>query len=458
MTGEPAIADGPADGLPARRAGLRRLAGRAGWNLTDQLLSAVTNVVLTFVVARTVNDEDRFGAFSTALLIFYLLIGVERALVGQVMGIRHSDVPADRMRGVAADGLGTIATLGVAAGALVALAGWIIGGLVGPPLIAVGVVMPGLLLQDTCRMIFFAQAMPKLAAANDAVWAVVQFSVIGLLIATGQANPWSLVLAWGGAALVCVGLALLQLRVLPRPRAGAAWCREHRDLVGYLLPETLLTSGGLQATTLVTGKIVGVRGVGSFGGAQRLLGPLGMVGAAVMTFAMPEISRRKSLSARTRWRFAVALSVLMTVVSLMYVAALLLLPDSVGQTLFKASWHGVRSVLLPMGLFSTVAGACLGPALVIIAMGRARQTFWLTVLEAPLVLTLMPVGALLDGAPGAAWGQFVAQAIQLPFWFWQLHRVLRMPAPTAPGSGSADGDVATAGRSAKGRVRGPGLA
>jgi O-antigen/teichoic acid export membrane protein len=435
VIGEPANVDGPAPApaapepaTPAAGRGLRRLAGRAGWNLADQVLSALTNVALTFVVARTVDDEDRFGAFSTALLIFYLLIGVERALVGQVMGIRHSDVPADRMRRIAADGLGTIATLGVVGGALTAMVGWFVGGLVGPPLIAVGVVMPGLLLQDTCRMIFFAQAMPKLAAVNDALWAVVQFSVIGLLIAAGLANPWSLVLAWGGAALLCVGLALLQLRVLPRPGASAAWCREHRDLVGYLLPETLLTSGGLQATTLVTGKIVGVRGVGSFGGAQRLLGPLGMVSAAVMTFAMPEISRRKTLSSRTRWRFAVALSVLMTLASLLYVAALLLLPDSVGHMLFKASWTGIRSVLLPMGLFSTVASACLGPALVIIAMGHARRTFWLTVLEAPLVLTMMPVGAVLGGAPGAAWGQFVAQAIQLPFWFWQLHRVLRLPA------------------------------
>lgn len=68
-----------------------------------------------------------------------------------------------------------------------------------------------------------------------------------------------------------------------------------------------------------------------------------------------------------------------------------------------------------MGLFSTVAGTCLGPAFVIIAMGHARKTFWMTVLEAPRVLTLMPMGAVMGGASGAAWGQFAAPACNCPF-------------------------------------------
>ena len=60
-------------------------------------------------------------------------------------------------------------------------------------------------------------------------------------------------------------------------------------------------------------------------------------------------------------------------------------------------------------------------------MGQAKRMFRLTVLAAPLVLTLMPVGAVLGGAPGAAWGQLAAQVVQIPFWFWTLHRTLRQP-------------------------------
>jgi hypothetical protein len=183
-----------------------------------------------------------------------------------------------------------------------------LGGEVGPPLIAVGCVMAPLLMQDTARMIFFAQSRAELAAINDALWAVVQFTAITVLIAVGTANTWSLVLAWGSAAAVCVLLALAQLRTLPRPQAAAGWVSTHRDLVGYLLPETLLTSGGLQASILLVGKIVGVLGVGALRAAQVLLGPLGIVGSAVMSFALPEISRRRQMSAQMRWRAGLGLA------------------------------------------------------------------------------------------------------------------------------------------------------
>jgi O-antigen/teichoic acid export membrane protein len=413
---------------PGRRSRLawgRAMLGRASWNLVDQVLSALTNVALTFTVARLVNDADKFGAFSTAMLIFYFMIGIEGALVSSVMGIRHSDTTDAEMSVVAGRGLGAVAVLGAASGLAAVIAGLMIGGVVGPPLIAVGVLMPGLLMQDTCRGIFFAQSRPLLATINDAVWAVVQFSLIGLLAITGFARPWTLVVAWGIAAAVGVVLAMVQLRTVPRPSAFVSWVRQHGDLVGYLLPETLLSSGGLQASTLVTGKIVGISGIGAFGGGQRLLGPLGMVAGAVSSFALPEISRRKNTSARKRWYAAVAVSVLMTVVSLMYVGILVMLPDFIGRELFKASWDGVRSVLLPMGLFSTVAGTCMGPAMVVIAIGQAKRSFRLTLMEFPLILTLMPIGAFMGGAPGAAWGQFVAQAVQVPFWFWTLRKALR---------------------------------
>jgi hypothetical protein len=39
----------------------------------------------------------------------------------------------------------------------------------------------------------------------------------------------------------------------------------------------------------------------------------------------------------------------------------------------------------------------------------------------------MPLGAVQDGAPGAAWGQLTAQAAQISFWFWTLHRTLHQP-------------------------------
>jgi O-antigen/teichoic acid export membrane protein len=300
-----------------------------------------------------------------------------------------------------------------------------VGGLLGPALMAVGLTMAPLLMQDAARMIFFAQGHPARAALNDAVWAVVQFTVIGVLAANGTAGTGTLTLAWGGSAAVCVVLALVQLRTVPRPMETAGWIRQHRDIVGYLLPDNLLTSGGLQASTLLVGKLVGLKGVAAFRGGQVLLGPLSIVSSALMAFATPELSRRPYLTTRTRWRIALGAGGLVTVVSLAYMAVLLLLPDAVGTWLFPGSWEAADSVLLPMSLFVTVAGLSLGPALMIIAMGQAKRTFRLTLVETPLVLVLMPLGAVLDGAPGAAWGQFAAAALVTPLWFLALRQALR---------------------------------
>jgi hypothetical protein len=84
---------------------------RAGWNVADQALSALTNVVLSFIVARNV-DADGFGAFSVAFLVFSLLIGAERSLVGGPLSMRHSHedralqhLTVPRPRHLAGDGL-----------------------------------------------------------------------------------------------------------------------------------------------------------------------------------------------------------------------------------------------------------------------------------------------------------------------------------------------------------------
>jgi O-antigen/teichoic acid export membrane protein len=421
---------------------VRRLLQRAGWNLADQVLSALTNAALTIVIARTVDDDGKLGAFSVAFLLFCFLIVVERALVGQVVGIRHSDETPEDMRVVAGRGLGTVLVLGVVSGAILVGAGAWIGGLVGPALMAVGLTMAPLLMQDSARMIFFAQGHPARAALNDAVWAVVQFSAIAVLARTGTASTWSLVLAWGGAAAVCVLLAMVQLRAVPRPLATVGWIRQHRDIVGYLLPDNLLTSGGLQASTLFVGKMVGLGGMAAFRGGQVLVGPLGIVGSALMGFATPELSRRPHLTPRARWRIALGTGAAVGVVSLAYTLVLVMLPESVGTWLFRSSWDDAKSVLLPMALFVSVAGVSLGPALMLIAMGRTKLTFRVTVVETPLVLLLMPLGAWLDGAPGAAWGQFVAGAAVTPLWFATLRKALREP--VAPVEAPAGSDPAAA--------------
>ncbi len=425
--GAEVIRDAP--GVPTlgarRHLGLVRL---ASWNIIDQVLSALTNAVLSIVVARTVGKEQ-FGAFAACFLVFSVCIGIERALVGQPMGIRYSSQTGPTLASGVSRALGTALTVALVGAVGCIGAGLLLGGHIGPTLVATGSVLPALLLQDACRMIFFARSKANLAAANDALWAVIQFTVIWLLIGLGTVTTPRLVLTWGGAAAVCVVVALVQLRVVPRPFGARSWIEEHKDLSGYLLAEYLLGAGAFQGGILIVGALAGgnpgLAIIGAFRAAQVVLGPLGILATALQTFSLPELSKRTWLVAAARWKVALLIGGIMAGTSLAYTAVLMLLPLAAGRFLFRDSWLGAREVLLPLALGSSAGGLCLGAAIVIYSLGLARRTFRIMTVEAPLVFTLMIVGSKVGGAQGAAWGLCIDQVVLIPLWFWTLSEILR---------------------------------
>jgi O-antigen/teichoic acid export membrane protein len=394
------------------------------WNLLDQILSAATNVALSIVVVKAVGGHA-FDAFAVAFLLFSTAIGVERSLVGSALNVRHSkEVGKDRSRTVSR-ATGTVFTLAVPAALGMIGAGLLLGGRLGAALIATGWVLPLLVLQDVCRYVYFSGSQARWAAANDALWAVVQFSVMGALIVSGRATVVTLILAWGGAAGVCVVVALVHLRAVPDPRAARGWLREHRDLVGYLFGDYLLTTGAFNGGYLVVGAILGDQAVGSIRAAQVLLGPLGIIAGATRSFGMPELSRRaEHLSSGTRRRIAVGLGAAMAVLSLLYAAAILLAPDAFGKLVFSEKWGQAQQVLVPLALAQVATGIAQGPSIVIYALGQARRTFRIMTVEAPLVFALMLTGALLFGVQGAAWGQFIDQVLVIVLWFGTLRHIL----------------------------------
>jgi O-antigen/teichoic acid export membrane protein len=421
-----------------RDVGVNALLRRAGWNLIDQVLSAATNAALAFLVARTV-DARGFGAFAVGFLIFTLLIGVGRALVGQPLSIRYSMAEADGLRTAVGRGLGTVIVVTVPAAVLCAAAGLVLGGILRPTLLAFALILPALIVQDTCRMAFFAGGRPDLATLNDAVWAVVQFAAIAALIAAGHATAWSLALVWGASAAVCAVLGLVQLHVVPRVFATRGWIDEHRGLVGYLVADFLLGAGALQGGILLIGAIAGIDNLGSLRAAQVLTGPLLVLFAAAMAFGLPEVSRRAAtLSAAVQWRLAVAVTSLMLTVAMVYVGVLLLIPNGLGIALLGDTWSGASDVLLPISLVAAFSGGCLGPVIVILALGQSKATFRLTAIEAVMVLAAMLIGANVGGAVGAAWGLCLQQAVLVPLWFLQLRSILAR-VPTAENDEQAQG-------------------
>lgn len=403
-----------------------RLAGSAGWNVLDQALSALSNLVLTVLVANAV-DRSGFGAFSVAFVVFGICIGIERAVVGQPMSIRYSSAAGAQLAGARARASGSALMIGVVGGALAVVSGLLLPGVLGASLVAVGVMMPFLMVQDACRMIFFAASRARSAALNDALWAVLQLGGVLLLPLFVEPTAPRLILVWGAGAAISAVVALVQLRLRPRPSELVSWLREMRNISGYLVAEYLLGTGAFQGGIIGVGALVGgaegLAVIGAFRAAQVVLGPLNMLATAVQTFTLPELSKRRWMSPRQRIGAALTISGFLAGVSVVYGVVTLLVPGSLGEALFSDSWDGARAVLLPLALAVVLRSISEGCAQMVYSLDLARRTFRIMVVEAPLVFILMIVGALWAGAEGAAWAMAIDNLVMVPLWLYTLRSV-----------------------------------
>jgi O-antigen/teichoic acid export membrane protein len=451
--GAPSVSFSIASVLPGRGIGGMssvsiRLMRNASWNLVDQVLSALTNIVLSIVVARSVTAAG-FGAFASAFVVFGISIAVTKSVVGQPLQMRFSDATPDQRREANAAALGCALALGLAAGLVVVMAALVVSGSVGRALLALAIVLPGLLVQDSCRMAAFALGRPSLAAMIDAVWAVVQFGLIAALHVAGHKSVFALVLAWGAAATVSAVVGLVALNARPQLRAAAGWFRSHRDLIRFLLPEYFLSLGAMQFGILLVGGVASASAVGSLRAAQVLLGPLGVLGSAVFQFSVPEVARRHDRSARDRWRFAVAIGGGLGLVTVCYVVLLLVMPAAFGRALFGESWAGAATVLLAVGCSSAASALANGPAGVLYGMGQARATFRINLTKGPVLVAALLAGTLWAGAVGAGWAFALVEAVVLPAWVLTLRHSLRSDSgsrPTAARLGSGPEELDMVGR------------
>ncbi|MEI2764228.1 MAG: hypothetical protein V9F82_00830 [Dermatophilaceae bacterium] len=419
QTSEIAAQIGGITGHRARRLG--PLARRAGWNVADQVMSAGSNFALSVAVARVV-DANSFGAFSIAFVAFGLANGVQRAVVGQPLQIRHSADLPDAFRINVGRALGATAVLGIAMGALAAGAGAFVSGEPRAALWAVAACLPALVLQDACRMAFFAARNPRGAFVLDLVWTVLLALGLAVAVTVGLTGTAALVLIWGLSAAAAVAVGLAALHVRPRVRMAVPWARDNRSLAAFLTGEFLLGVGVSQAAILVTGALAGAAAAGSLRGAQVLLGPVGILGAAVLAFAVPELVKRRSMPPARRLRAGALVSVTVGVTGLVYLAVVLLLPEAMGRTLLKDTWPGARSVLLPMGLVMVCAALGAGAGVLLYSGGHARHTFLVNSVKAPLLLAAVVFGAVVAGAWGTAVALAAVEAAMLPAWLWVAWR------------------------------------
>jgi O-antigen/teichoic acid export membrane protein len=393
-----AVADVPGGILD----GAIRMAGRAGWALTDQAISSFTNFALGVLIARSVTAEN-FGAFSLAFATYLIILNLARAVGTQPLVIRYSAVdPAVWRRGAAA-ATGTMFAVGVASGLLCIAIGLILGPPAGATFIALGIALPVLLVQDAWRFVFFAGGRDREAVLTDLVWAVTLVTFLLLLAAFAPGTPQA-VIGWGASAIIAALVGSRLSGVLPDPAAVRGWLREHSDLVWRYSAEVAIGLGASQVAIYVVGYVAGLAQAGSIRAAAILLGPMHIVLQAAHLIAVPEGVRIRRRS-HARFRLATAfLSAGLAMMILAWVLFVSILPDDVGRSLLGDSWDAARSVLFPLGLALVAQGVSGGSLVGLRVLADASSSLQARILDSGFSLIFGVGGALLGGAVGAAWG------------------------------------------------------
>ena len=425
------------DGERAPAGKVRRLPGaamlrRLGWGVGDQAVSSLTNFLVGVYVARTLGAVE-FGAFSLAYVTYAFVLNASRGVATDPLVVRHSGPAGPSWRAAVSRSSGTALAVGLIGGALCLLGDALLGGgATGTAFLALGLTLPGLLLQDAWRYAFFAAGRGGHALLNDSVWGLTLLVSLVVLARTGRADVLTMTLAWGLTGTLAGVLGAVQARVLPRPRSCLAWLREHRDLAPRYLAENLSLSGAAQLRLYGVGALAGLTAVGALRGAEMLMGPFFVLMFGLSAVAVPEAVRVLRRSGRLR-TFCLGLAGVQAVAAAGWGLMLLLAPDRFGAWLLGEVWPLAVPLIVPATLAVVAASFSVAGSAGLRALAAARRSLRAQLLAASGYLAGGLLGALAGGAVGAAWGSAAGTAFGAAVWWWQLGRGLAdhdgVPAP-----------------------------
>jgi O-antigen/teichoic acid export membrane protein len=402
----------------------RALLGRLSWGLIDQALTSAVSFVVGIFVARELGAAE-FGGFSLAWVTYGVILNVSRGLATDPLTVRFSGVDRQVWRTAVAKSSGMSIMVGLVAGAFCAVVGLLLDGVVGSAFLALAVVVPGLLLQDSWRFAFFASGQGGKAVISDCTWAATMVPL--LLLASMRPSVGLFVIAWGGSAAIAALVSGLQAHILPRPSRARMWFSQQRALGLRYLFENVSLSGAYQLRMYVLGAVAGVVDVGTVRGAELLLGPFYMVLTGVGLVAVPEAARVLRRSQRHLPLFCVALGGAQATAALAWGTLLIVaLPDAWGREVLGQVWLTASALIVPATLAVMSTSFSTGASAGLRALGLAHLSLRSQLMASAIYLTATVTGAVVDGAHGSAWGAAIATFAGALIWWSSLRIGLKV--------------------------------
>ena len=407
-----------------RRHGVVQAARRLGWGVADQGISSLSNFALGLFVARSFGASN-FGAFTLAYITYTFVINAARGLATDPLLVRYSGDATRRWRRATSAATGTALIVGVVAGAVCIVVGLLLPNPVGPVFVALGIGLPGLVLQDSWRFTFFASGRGLSAFINDLFWTVLLVLALVVLHSTGDGSAARCLLVFGGTAALAAVLGAVQARVLPRPVRVVWWLRSHYQISVRYLVENLTISGASQVRSYVLGAAAGLAAVGYVRASEILMGPFLVVLMGISQVAVPEASRVFHRNSGRLARFCFILGGSQAAAAVAWGLLLMIVfPLGPGSALLKELWMPTSQLLPAITLTVAAASFTTAATAGLRAMGVARRSLRAQLTGSAAYAVCGAAGAVLGGALGASWGVTTAQVFAALVWWHQLRAAL----------------------------------
>src|SRR5256886_4419928 len=264
--------------------------------LLDQAVIAAANAGLTLLALAVVSPRARAGDLLLSLSLGYLVLGLNREFVGNVMLAQVSRLDgADRARMVR-NGTAAAFVVGCLAGAAL-LATWAfarhpVNDVSLQDLVWLAPLLPAVLVHDTGRAVYLSEREPGRALRIDLIWVGTQGAILLVAAAAHRMTPGLLPFSWGIGALAGAATFLVRTRTPIWRGDPRRWLVETRHLSGWFTATGVIGQLQVQAVGwLVAGQLSRSDLAGLRAGQTALLQPVQNFVTAMMGLLVPRSSR-----------------------------------------------------------------------------------------------------------------------------------------------------------------------
>jgi O-antigen/teichoic acid export membrane protein len=380
-------------------------------SVLDQGLSSLSNLLLAVLVARYATVRE-FGLFALATGMYWLFLGVGRSLVGEPRLVVRDDVT--RCSG-AVDMYASACVAVIASAVFLSLS--VVSGV---PLFALmALAVFPLLMQDSLRYVFFAQAAPRGALLLDAVWLVAQALTIPVMLFwLDPSIPEYWVGFWALGSCISLLVGVVWQRPGWFPRGLRMRTRLSRRSSVAFLSDYVVMAGAQQLLLLLLPAVTSIGGVAALKTAQVVNGPLTVLINAATVVLLPSFARyREADNFPEAVRLGCRTSAILSACGGVYVVATALVLPRWGDALLGEQWQNSRSIVPLICMQMALMGLSHGAVLLLRGFSCGGPLVLARLAVTPVNIGAPLVGAGLVGASGMAWGMVVAALHAAVVWW-----------------------------------------